>query len=87
VERSFFGWSLYTSTAHTVRLGEGKPIISNKGGRLGRLFIHPAIMQFGDVIFADVWSALDRERKLVSKMGAIEFHDKSVTLSAREPIQ
>jgi len=35
-----------------------------------------------DSIFADLWSALERERKLVAKMSAIEFHEKSVLLSA-----
>ena len=38
-------------------------------------------MQLIGFIFADLWSALERERKLVAKMGAIEFHEKSVLLS------
>jgi len=41
-----------------------------------------AIMQFGDIIFADLWSALDRERKLIGKMEALNFHDGSVTITA-----
>jgi len=80
VERSLFGFSLYTSSRYAVQLGQGKTTIANKGGSIGRLPIHPAIMQYMNVIFADLWSALDRDRKLVAKMGAIQFHDKAVTL-------
>jgi hypothetical protein len=60
----------------------GKITASNKGGWIGRLSIHPAIMRYGDILFADVWSALNRERKLVAQMGGIELHDGSVILTA-----
>jgi len=87
VERSLFGFPIYTTAAYALRIGEDKPVVSSKGGSIGRLFIHPAIMQFGDILFADVWGALDRERKLVMKMGGIEFHDKTVAFTAPVPIQ
>jgi hypothetical protein len=86
-ERSVFGFSIYTTAVYALRIGEAKPVVSSKGGSIGRLSVHPAIMQFADVLFADVWGALDRERKLVMKMGAIEFHDKTVVLTAPVPIQ
>ena len=81
-ERALFGYSLYTASAYAARAGEGKVVVSNKGGNIGRLPFPPAIMQFMDIIFADLWSALQREQKLVAKMGAIEFHEKHVLLSA-----
>jgi ribosomal protein L40E len=81
-ERSLFGYSLYSGSAYAVRAGEGKIVVSNKGGNIGRLPFHPGIMQFMDIIFADLWSALQREQKLIAKMGAIEFHEKQVLLSA-----
>jgi len=87
VERSISGFSVYTSSSYAVRVGEGKPVVSSKGGRIGRLPVHPAIMEFGDIIFADLWTALEREHKLVSKMGAIEFHPKNVILTAPVPMQ
>jgi hypothetical protein len=34
------------------------------------------------VLFTDVRGALEREGKLVGKMGAIEFHDKAVLMTA-----
>jgi hypothetical protein len=81
-ERSLFGYSLYSGSAYAVRVGEGKIVVSNKGGNIGRLPFHPEIMQFMDIIFADLWSALQREQKLIAKMSAIEFHQKQVLLSA-----
>ena len=46
--------------------------------------IHPMIMKFGDILFTDLWTALDREKKSVSKMGAIEFHPKTVILTPKQ---
>jgi zinc-ribbon domain len=81
-ERALFGYSFYMASAYAAHAEEGKMIVSNKGGSIGRLPFPPAIMQFMDIIFADLWSALQREQKLVAKMGAIEFHEKQVLLSA-----
>ena len=85
VERAIYGYSVYTTTSLGVQLTDGKIKVSNKGGELGRLAVHPALMQYLDIIFADVWSALDRERKLVAKASGIEFHDKSVVLLTPPP--
>ena len=81
MERSLFGYSLFSSTSYRVDTGAGKISATNVGGWIGRLPVHPAIMQYGDIIFADLWSALDRERKLVGKMAAVNFHDGSVTIT------
>jgi len=82
VERSLFGYSIFSRTSHRVETNAGKIAATNVGGWIGRLPIHPVVMQFGDIIFADLWSALDRERKLIGKMGAVNFHESSVTISA-----
>jgi hypothetical protein len=82
MERSLFGYSIFSRTSHRVETNAGKIAATNVGGWIGRLPIHPVIMQFGDIIFADLWSALDRERKLVGKMGTVNFHDGSVTIAA-----
>jgi hypothetical protein len=81
-ERAFFGFSLYSGTSYKVRLQDGKVVASNNGGSIGRIPVHPMLMNVLDVMFADVWSGLERERKLVSKMSAIEFHPNSVLLTA-----
>ena len=82
MERSLFGYSIFSRTSHRVDTSAGKIAATNVGGWIGRLPIHPAIMQFGDIIFADLWSVLERERKLIGKMGAVNFHDGSVTITA-----
>ena len=82
MERSLFGYSIFSRTSHRVETNAGKIAATNVGGWIGRLPIHPVVMQFGDIIFADLWSALDRERKLIGKMGAVNFHESSVTITA-----
>jgi hypothetical protein len=80
-ERSFFGYSIYSQTSYRVGVSGGKISAVNTGGWIGRMPIHPSVMRFADIIFADLWSALDRERKLLTKMGGVEFHDGSVTIT------
>jgi hypothetical protein len=40
-------------------------------------------MKYADPIFADLWAALDREKKSVSKMSAIEFHPQQVVVTPK----
>jgi hypothetical protein len=40
-------------------------------------------MKYADPIFSDLWAALERERKAVSKMSAIEFHPQAVVLTPK----
>ena len=81
VERSLSGYySLYSSTAYSVAVVDGKIVTKQRVGYIGRLPIHPQVMQYVDVIFADVWSALERDAKLVSKFSGIQFHDKHALL-------
>jgi len=80
VERSVLHYSLYGGSYYQVRIDGGKLVVSNQGGNLGRLPIHPLIMKYGDIIFYRTWAALERDRKNVLKMERIEFHPQSVTL-------
>jgi hypothetical protein len=82
-ERSVFGFSLFTTTSAKVTLQNGTLSASNNGGRIGRLPVHPLLMKYADPLFADLWAALDRERKAVSKMGAIEFRPQAVVLTPK----
>ena len=81
-ERSIFGYPIYSQAAYRVDINAGKIVATNNGAWLGRLPLHPAVMPYANVIFADLWSALDRERKLVSKMKSVEFHDGTVTFTS-----
>ena len=79
-ERSLYGFSVFTGTSSRVTLDNGTLKASNNGGKIGRLPIHPLLMQYADPLFADLWTALDRERKAVAKMSAIELHPQAVVL-------
>ena len=81
-ERAVFGYSLYTTCMYSPTLAQGHLVAPITAGSIGRLSIHPKVAQFMNIVFADVWSALDRELKMLSKIGAIEFHDKNVVLKA-----
>jgi hypothetical protein len=83
-ERSLFGYSFFTATSSKVALENGKLVASNIGGSIGRMPIHPMVMQYSDIIFSDLWMALDREKRGVAKMGAIEFQPQTVILTAKQ---
>lgn len=83
VQRSLFGFSFYTATSGKVALENGALKASNNGGSIGRLPVHPALMKYSDPIFADLWAALDREKKSLSKMVGIELHPQAVVLIPR----
>jgi hypothetical protein len=79
-QRSWFGFSFYTTTSSRVTLENGILKASNIGGKIGRLRIHPLLMKYAGPLFGDLWGALDREQKAVAKMSAIEFHPQAVVL-------
>jgi len=81
MERSLFGYSIFTQSSYRLETAAGKITATNVGGWIGRLPVHPAIMKFGDIVFADLWSALDREHKLIAKMAGVNFHDGGVTIT------
>jgi hypothetical protein len=82
-ERSLFGFSLFTTTSSKVSLQNGTLSATNNGGSIGRLPVHPMLMKYADPLFSDLWTALDRERKAISKMGAIEFRPQAVVLTPK----
>ncbi len=82
-ERSLFGFLIFTTTSSKVTLQNGTLTAANIGGRIGRLPVHPLLMKYADPLFADLWTALDRERKAVAKMSAIEFHPQAVVLTPK----
>jgi len=86
VERSVMGyWSLYTTCVYAPELKSGRLLGRVEAGRIGRLPIHPKIAQFMGILFGDVATALNPELRLISKMGAVEVHDKSATLLSPTP--
>jgi len=79
-ERSLSGFSVFATASYAVSLQEGVLVAASRGGRLGRIPVHPALMDYAQILFADLQVALDRERKSILKLEAIEFHPKTVAL-------
>jgi hypothetical protein len=84
VERSLFGFSVFTTAAYNVSLQNGAITAQSRGGRIGRMPVHPALMEQAGILFQDVWTALDRDRKNVTKLGVLEFHPKMVLLAPKQ---
>lgn len=84
VERSFAGYSIFQTISYQVSLENGTLTASCNGGKLGRLLVHPALMKYGDLLFQDLWTILDPQKKMVARMGAIEFHPKAVILLPKQ---
>ena len=81
IERSLFGLSIYTGAAGVISLQNGTLIASSSGGSIGRLPLHPVLMKGANLLFLDLWKALDHEQKLITKMGAIEFHPQTIVIT------
>jgi hypothetical protein len=85
LERAVAGtYPVYTTTAYSVSSNNGKIVARHQGGAIGRLQLHPALMQYIDVVFSDVWAALDHDRKLLARFAGIQFHDKRAVLSVTQ---
>lgn len=85
VERSLLGFSIFHAISYNVTMQNGTLTASPNGGSIGLLPVHPMIIKYGDILFTDLWAALDREKKLVAKFGTIEFHPKAVVLNPKPP--
>ncbi len=86
VERSLVGYSVFTTGLYAAALQNGAISISPRGGSIGRLPLHPALMKLaGPLFFGNVLSALDRERKSIAKLGAMELHPQTVLFTQKQP--
>ena len=83
VERSLFGLPLYTTTAFSATVGESGLVVQNKGGAIGRMPVHPLLMQYSGFLFSDLAAVFDRERKALAKLATIELQPKLVVLTPR----
>ncbi|HEY0369077.1 MAG TPA: zinc ribbon domain-containing protein [Chthoniobacterales bacterium] len=84
VQRSLFGFPICTSVTATPQLRDGAIGAHLTGGTIGRLSLHPALLQHAGFLFADVRKELEREEKPIAKLGAIELHPQQIVI-ARAP--
>ncbi|MEP6955751.1 MAG: zinc ribbon domain-containing protein [Chthoniobacterales bacterium] len=83
-ERSLFGYSLFSTAFLTAQIQDQQLVVKTRGGRFGRMPIHPALMQYGGILFADLAKALERETKSIAKLGSIELHPKLIVLNPKQ---
>ena len=85
-ERALMGYySVYITCDLAPELKDGRLTANIQSGHIGRLPIHPKIAKSMGVLFGDMASVFDANLKLVSKLSAIELHDKNLTLTASAP--
>lgn len=82
MERSIFGYSIFSSGDYDLQISNGKVIATPKGAAIGRMPIHPSVLPYAGFLFSDAVAAMDRDHKLLNKMGSIQLHDKIVEVSS-----
>lgn len=85
IQRSLYGVSLFTTISCEASIQDGNIVPVIRGGHIGRMPVHPAVMKFSGILFTDVRAALERERKLIAKLGSIEFHPHAVVFTPKPP--
>ena len=83
VERSLYGFSVYTSTFFNAAIENDGLVVKNRGGAIGRMPVHPVLMQYGGFMFSDLAAVVERERKSVAKFAAVDLEPKLVVFTAR----
>jgi hypothetical protein len=81
MERSIFGYSIFTSADYDVQVKDGKITATPKSAAIGRMPIHPSALPYAGFLFSDAVAAMDREHKLLNKVGSIQLHDKMVEVT------
>lgn len=77
-QRSVAGHSVYAASAYEVSVQDGHLVARVAGGALGRLPVHPAVMELLQFPFRPLWEALSRERKLMERMAAVQLEKDHV---------
>jgi hypothetical protein len=84
IERSIFGYSVFTSGDYAVQIEGGKVKASPRSGFIGRMPIDPNVMPYAGFLLSDVVAAMDREHKLLNKVGSIQLHEKEIVVSSAQ---
>jgi hypothetical protein len=85
LQHSLFGWPIYVSTVDQLSIANNAIAATSIGGNIGRLPIHPWLMQYSDVFFRKLWDALKREHGLMDKMQSVEVHPAQFVAITKPP--
>jgi len=67
-------YPFYFGSRYKLEIKDGKLQATNLGGCVGRLPIHPLLMQTGALAFGNLWEDLKREKALFDKLQMLEVH-------------
>jgi hypothetical protein len=84
IERSIFGYSIFTSGDYAVQIASGKVTASPRSGAIGRMPIDPSVMPYAGFLFSDAVAAMDREHKLLNKVGSIQLREKEIAVTSAQ---
>jgi hypothetical protein len=82
IERSIFGYSIFSSGDYAVQIAGGKVTASPRSGAIGRMPIDPSVMPYAGFLFSDAVAAMDREHKLLNKAGSIQLREKEIVVTS-----
>jgi hypothetical protein len=82
-EQNLFGLPIYAGAMFRLEVKDGKFTATPIGGNIGRLAIHPAAMRYNQYLFEKLWGALNRERKQMDHLQAIEVQKGTITLVSK----
>jgi hypothetical protein len=84
VEKAIYGYSIYMGTLYRVEASNGVLVMVNIGGNIGRLPIHPWIMErVSPLMFGSLAEALQREIGLLNKMQTLVIRKDRVEMVSR----
>jgi hypothetical protein len=83
-QESAFGYPLYAASSYKLSIAGGKIVAANVGGAIGRLPIHPMVMDYcADYFFDPLWKSLAREKSLMDGMASINISPGVFTFTTK----
>lgn len=79
-QESAFGHPIYAGAMYKLSISGNKLLATNIGGNLGRLPVHPLIMEYSQMALQHLWEALARERKLMDNMQSVSVQPGQITM-------
>jgi hypothetical protein len=67
-QESAFGFPFYAGVSYNISIAGNKLVATSVGGNVGRLPVHPMIVDYCGFAFQQLWDALQREHSLLDRM-------------------
>lgn len=84
LERSLFGYPIYFTTDYRMEIKDGKLTETNIAGTVGRLAIHPILLQWTNkAFFGSLWKTMTKTYDELKKMKSVQIYEGSIVLISR----